>query len=438
MNIYNSFARENDLDLSGDFGNVLDILNNTRKNYFVTGKAGTGKSTLLQVFVNNSNKKIVRLAPTGIAAVNIQGVTIHSFFRFPPRPLSSEDIKLSRHRELYSSLDTIIIDEVSMVRADLMDAIDQFMRINGKHKDKPFGGVQMLFFGDIFQLQPVVASEEEQKYFASYYKSPYFFDAKIFNALAYDIMDLKKVFRQEDKEFIGLLDAVRLESINDSQFSELNNRYIPDYWPSKDDKSITLTSTNKLAADMNEFRLNEISDREFTFMGTIEGEFPKRSLPTEMLLRLKRGAQVMFVKNDSNKRWVNGTIGHIKSIKDDFIEVEVINNGDKYNYPVDIVKWEVLKYKYDYYYHKIITEVVGTFTQYPIKLAWAITIHKSQGLTFDDVIIDLGSGAFAHGQTYVALSRCTNLDGIILKKKIYPSDIIVDYPVKRFYSSRFL
>jgi ATP-dependent exoDNAse (exonuclease V) alpha subunit len=335
-------------------------------------------------------------------------------------------------------LDTLIIDEVSMVRADLMDAIDQFMRINGKDENKPFGGVQMLFFGDIFQLQPVVASEEEQRYFASYYKSPYFFDAKIFNTLSYDILNLKKVFRQKDKEFIKLLDAVRLKSINNSQFSELNKRYIPDYWPSKDDKSITLTSTNKLAADMNEFRLNDIPNREFTFMGMIEGEFPKRSLPTEMLLRLKHGAQIMFVKNDFKKSWVNGTIGHICGIKDDFIEVEIIHNGEKYNYPVEKVEWEVLNYKYDYHYHKIITEVVGTFTQYPIKLAWAITIHKSQGLTFDNVIIDLGSGAFAHGQTYVALSRCTNFDGIILKKKINPSDIIVDYPVKRFYSSRFL
>ena len=322
-----------------------------------------------------------------------------------------------------------------MIRADLMDAIDSFMRLNGKRADLPFGGVQMLFFGDIFQLQPVVKGKEQARYFSSYYRSPYFFDAKVFEWFDYEIIDLKRVYRQKDEKFIELLDAVRLGNIGEREIAEINRRYFPGFMPNKEQPYITLTNTNRLAAEMNEYQLGSITFPEHSFLGTIEGEFPRYSLPTEMTLRLKRDAQVMFVKNDRNRRWVNGTIGRIHDLDENHIKVEVSYGDEKYVFPVGIEEWEILKHKYDYHAHTLNTEVVGVFRQYPLKLAWAVTIHKSQGLTFDNVVIDLGSGAFAHGQTYVALSRFTNLDGIILKKRIRKSDIIVDYPVKRFYYS---
>jgi ATP-dependent exoDNAse (exonuclease V) alpha subunit len=423
-----------ELDLGGEFGRTLDYLENSKKNLFITGKAGTGKSTLLQCYKEKKKNDLVSLAPTGIAAINIGGQTIHSFFKFPPKALSKDDIHLVGDRKIYQNLQTIIIDEISMVRADLLDAVDLFLKINRFDK-RPFGGVQMIFFGDIFQLQPVVRTIEEQHYFASYYDSPYFFDAKVMDNFEYEYIELTKVFRQKDEEFVSILDAVRLGDIRDCQLDKINSQYRPNYQASRIDNSITLTSTNKLANQINLFRLSQIIEKEYSFEGKIEGEFPTSSLPTERVLRLKKGAQIMLVKNDPGKRWVNGTIAKIIDIDSTFIEILINEKSEEYKYSVTPARWEIIKYRYDYPNHKLISEVVGVFEQYPLKLAWAITIHKSQGLTFNNVVIDIGNGAFAHGQTYVALSRCTSLEGITLKKKFAYSDIIIDSPVMKYYTS---
>jgi len=425
----------NGVDLNGDFGDAFSKIFESSDNFFITGKAGTGKSTLLRYFADTTNKNVVKLSFTGISAVNIGGQTIHSFFGFPIHPLSKEDIKESRKREMFSALEAIIIDEISMVRADLFDAIDQFMRINGKNPTKPFGGVQMLFFGDPFQLQPVVTDEEVSKLFSSYYKSPYFFDSKVFENLDYEIINLEHVYRQSDRAFIHLLDSVRTGNISINQLNKINERYQPKFVANQENPFITITSTNKIANEINQSRLDEIMSDEFEYWGIIQGRFRNNNLPTEMVLKFKVGAQVMFVRNDSKNRWVNGTIGKVTALSEEHVEVEADKDGEIYTYSVGTETWESLKYEYDYDSHTIKTEVVGSFTQYPLKLAWAVTIHKSQGLTFENVVIDLGSGAFAHGQTYVALSRCIKLDGIILKKKIRRSDIIIDYPVKKFYST---
>ena len=424
------------IDLSGEFGNAFHLVNDSLESHFITGKAGTGKSTLLRHYANESQRRIALLAPTGIAAVNIQGQTIHSFFRFPPEPITSEHIHESRFKELYRALDTIVIDEVSMVRADLMDGIDQVLRLNRGRPGDPFGGVQMLFFGDVFQLQPVVASDEEAKYFSSYYRSPYFFDAKVFDEARFKIIDLQKVFRQKDLGFIGLLDAIRMNRAGDTQLRAINSRHRPNLSDDDSQSRITLASTNDMVAQVNNHHLSRLTSQQFSYLGRIEGKFPRKSLPTEMELRLKSGAQVMFVRNDMAHRWVNGTIGKIVELAEDHIAVQVEEGGGVFTFDVPVATWEVRKHPLDNANHSIRTEVVGSFTQYPLKLAWAVTIHKSQGLTFDDVVVDLGAGAFAHGQTYVALSRCTSFEGLILKTKVRRKDIIVDYAVSDFYRSR--
>jgi len=428
--------RGDEIDLSGEFGRALHLINDSPESYFITGKAGTGKSTLLSHYASESQSRMALLAPTGIAAVNIQGQTIHSFFRFPPEPITSEHIHESRFKELYRALDTIVIDEVSMVRSDMMDGIDQMLRLNRGRPAEPFGGVQMLFFGDVFQLQPVVASDEEAKYFSSYYQSPFFFDAKVFDEAQFGIIDLQKVYRQKDLGFIGLLDAIRMNRAGDTQLRAINSRFRPNLPDDDTQFRITLASTNAIVAEVNNRRLSHLTTQKFTYLGRIEGKFPRNSLPTEMELRLKSGAQVMFVKNDMARRWVNGTIGKVVALAQDHIAVQVEEGGATFTYDVPLATWEVRKHTLEHASHSIRTEVVGSFTQYPLKLAWAVTIHKSQGLTFDDAVVDLGAGAFAHGQTYVALSRCTSFEGLVLKTKVRRKDIIVDYAVSDFYRSR--
>lgn len=425
-----------DIDLTGQFGKSFHVINDSLENYFITGKAGTGKSTLLRHYANETERRVALLAFTGIAAVNIQGQTIHSFFRFPPEPITREHIHESRFKELYRALDTIVIDEVSMVRADLMDGIDQMLRLNRGRPAEPFGGVQMLFFGDVFQLEPVVGSEEEAKYFSSYYRSPHFFDAKVFEEAQFEIIDLQKVYRQKDLGFIGLLDAIRMNRAGDTQLRAINSRFRPELANNETCFHITLATTNDIAAAVNARRLARLTTPLYTYVGRLEGKFPKKSLPTDMELRLRSGAQVMFVKNDMAHRWVNGTIGKVVELDQDHTSVEVEEGGGTLTYDVPPATWEVRKHTLDYASHSIRTDVVGSFTQYPLKLAWAVTIHKSQGLTFDDVVVDLGGGAFAHGQTYVALSRCTSFEGLILKTKVRRKDIIVDYAVSEFYRSR--
>jgi tRNA uridine 5-carbamoylmethylation protein Kti12 len=421
------------IDLNEDFTRGYDFMESTRPCVFVTGKPGTGKSTLLRYFKQKTAKRFVVLAPTGIAAINVGGQTIHSFFRFPPRPINPDDIQPlpnAQKRKLYEALDAIVIDEVSMVRADVMDGIDQFMRKNGKNRTLPFGGTQMIFVGDLFQLPPVVAHREEAKMFAHRWVSPYFFSAHVLREINMEMVELTKIYRQTDRDFIDMLSALRVNKCDDDVIERLNRRYQPEFTPKQDDFFITLTSTNALAADINEKKLNSLPAERKEFKGRIEGNFKTQDMPTDLTLYLKENAQVMFVKNDKDKRWVNGTLGKVLKIAGQNVEVEIAGG---YRHRVQPVGWEIVKYRYDEETRRIISEVTGSFTQLPLKLAWAITIHKSQGKTLDNVIIDLGSGAFAHGQLYVALSRCRTLGGIVLKTRVKPSDVIVDQRVVDFH-----
>ncbi len=422
-----------DLEFTEEFSKAYDLMEFSKNCVFITGKAGTGKSTLLQYFQKNTRKKLVLLAPTGVAALNIGGSTLHSFFRLPPRPVQDDEIKVvsGKMGKVYKSVDVIVIDEVSMVRADLMDVIDKFLRLNGKNQSKPFGGVKMIFLGDLFQLPPVVSSNEEKQLFRTSYSSPFFFSAKVFEDLKIDFVELTRVFRQKEESFIHLLNSIRSNEVSFKEIEEINQRYQPDFDAKLEDYYITLTTTNKIAAEINRVQLEKLSTRLYSFQGEITGKFDKGSLPTELNLSLKPGAQVMFVKNDSEGRWVNGTIGKVKSIKAGKITVVIPNKG---SYVVKPVKWEIPNYTFDAKTKVVTTEVIGSFVQYPLRLAWAITIHKSQGKQFDKVIVDLGWGAFAHGQLYVALSRCKSLDGLVLKSRIRPRDVIVDERVVEFSS----
>lgn len=424
------------LVLSQEFKDILDELESTREHYFVTGRAGTGKSTLLQLFRNTSHKRIAVLAPTGIAALNVRGQTIHSFFGFPPRMLNAEDITMRRNRRLYCNLDTIIIDEISMVRADMLDNINRFLQIN-RQVAEPFGGVQMIFFGDLFQLPPVLASPFEKQYFRTHYESPYFFSSKVWN---YDTtfykIELHKVYRQEERRFVQLLDAIRTAHMDWDDLEDMNTRHVP--IPDDLDYAITLTASNKIADQINQVRLAELDADERSYTASVAGSFAPRLFPADVHLTIKAGAQIMFVKNDPQRRFVNGSIGRVESCTLDSIIVSVPNiDGEVQTFELEKLEWEVLKYKLDPdNTSNIATQIVGSYKQYPIKLAWAITIHKSQGKTFDTVIVDLGRGAFESGQTYVALSRCRTMGGIYLKKALNPRDIMVDPVIVEFYDSK--
>ena len=423
------------IEINEEFENAFSLLENTNDCIFITGKAGTGKSTLLKYFVANTKKQVVVVAFTGVAALNVGGETIHSFFKFPPRPIMDNDIRERSNRGIYKLIDTLVIDEISMVRVDLLDAIDKFMRINGRDISKPFGGIQVVFFGDLFQLSPIVSGIEERQYIESLYKSPWFFDANVLKSYPHKLIELKKVYRQKDSSFIALLDSIRTGHFDNSHLSQINQRFQARLLQNGNTPIITLTCKNDLAAQINEAKLNQLTFPEFTYLGTIEGSFPEKALPTDTVLKFKQGAQVMFIKNDINRRWVNGTIGKIHSLDNDTIFVEIQNKDSQSIYPVGIEKWEILKYKFDPIAHRLEIKVVGSFSQYPLRLAWAVTINKSQGLTFDNVVIDLGDGAWAHGQTYVALSRCTTYEGISLRKRIGRNDIRVDPEVHRYFSS---
>ncbi|MFK8104921.1 MAG: ATP-dependent RecD-like DNA helicase [Saprospiraceae bacterium] len=426
------------LELSNDFKNTLDLLEKTKKNLFITGRAGTGKSTLLKLFRRTTRKKTVVLAPTGIAALNVQGQTIHSFFGFPAKPLTRRDIKKRKSRKVYQNLEMLIIDEISMVRADLLDSIDFFLRLNRDNVIDPFGGVQVVFFGDLFQLPPVVSSDVEAMLFKLYYESPYFFSAKIFDTdFELEMMELRKTYRQKSRHFLRLLDAVRTNQLDYDDLEDLNERHLPEFEP--EDFYITLSTRNSIVDQINERQLRKLASEEYSFMASVTGNFNPRLFPTELELKLKLGAQVMFVKNDPKRQFVNGTIGKIVKLTDDLIMVLVETPDGKEKFiEVDKMEWEIKKYKASEKDQKEIeSETVGTFKQYPLRLAWAITIHKSQGKTFDKVIIHLGSGAFEHGQTYVALSRCRTLEGIVLRQAIRPRDIMVDERIIEFYEQQF-
>lgn len=426
------------LELSDDFQAALNLMEKTNKSLFITGRAGTGKSTLLHLFKSTTRKKVVVLAPTGIAALNVGGQTIHSFFGFPAKLIQQNDIKKRRDRRLYERMEVLIIDEISMVRADLLDHIDYFLRIN-RNNATPFGGLQVIFFGDLFQLPPVVSSAEEQMYFRTAYETPYFFSSTVLANKNFELesLELRRVYRQEARRFVRLLDAVRLNKLDWDDLEELNERHDPNF--EQGDLYITLSTRNDIADKLNERKLNEINDREMVYIATTEGDFDSRQFPTEAQLRLRIGAQVMFIKNDVKREFVNGTIGKVVELELDKIVVEIEDREGKLKHiHVEPFSWNILRYKIgDNQTQNIDTEIVGSFKQYPLKLAWAMTIHKSQGKTFDRVTIDLGSGAFEHGQTYVALSRCRTLEGIVLRQKIRPQDVRVDERIVEFYEQYF-
>lgn len=429
-----SLTLEN-IELNEQFQKALDIMENTTKNIFITGKAGTGKSTLLEYFRSKTKKQIAVLAPTGVAALNVRGQTIHSFCRFKPDITLDKVKKIFKKKNLYKKFNTIVIDEISMVRADLLECVEKFFRLNGKNPTKWFGGIQMIFIGDLYQLPPVVTSSEKD-IFATQYETPYFFSSRVFSDSSFDIefVELEKIYRQTEADFIRLLNAIRNRSVTDEDIEQLNRQLNPNFVPPDEDFYIYLTSTNEMAYKLNRERLMTLHGKLFISEGRLAGEFKKIYLPTDEVLELKVGAQIMLVNNDRKGRWVNGSVGKIIDIRRkkshiDKLVVE-LQNGDAVE--VETYVWELFRYEYNKETQQIYTESIGSFTQYPLKLAWAITIHKSQGKTFDKVIIDIGRGTFAHGQVYVALSRCTNFKGIILKKEIKKYHIRMDYKVVKF------
>lgn len=419
---------------------ALDLLENSEKHIFITGNAGTGKSTLLEYWRSKTKQNIAVLAPTGVAALTIKGQTIHSFFGFRPDITVQKIYKFYRKKDkkgLYKKLDTIVIDEISMVRADLLDCIDQFLRMHGKNENEPFGGIRMVFIGDLHQLPPVVTTKE-QDIFTNYYKTPYFFSSNVFEELELTFIELKKIYRQSDQEFIEILAAMRENAVSEPQLEKLNSRFDPQFETPSNKFFITLTTTNKTAQKINEYHLAKIFNERYTYSGKADGKFDAKYLPTSATLELKTGAQIMMVANDKKGRWVNGSLGKITAIQadtkggSDFVTVEL---EDGHEVQVEPYTWEMFNMQYNPATDKLQTEVVGTYTQYPLTLAWAITIHKSQGKTFDNVIIDFGWGTFAHGQAYVALSRCTSLKGIVLTKPFAQNFIIIDPHVHAFLTT---
>ncbi|MBI3956016.1 AAA family ATPase [Candidatus Gottesmanbacteria bacterium] len=405
------------------------------KNVFVTGKAGTGKSTLLTHLRNTINNNAVVLAPTGVAAVNVRGQTIHSFFGFRPDITVAKvkkHFKTIRSSHLYKKLQTVIIDEISMVRADLLDCMDTFLRMHGPLRNTPFGGVQLVFFGDLYQLPPVVG-REEREIFSTHYPSPYFFDAWGFRELPIELIELEKIYRQKDEAFIRVLAGIRNRSIDDELLTFLNRRLQPSFIPSDRTPYVHLVTTNAKASEINAVRLKRLPGKPCTFQGQIRGNFDAHALPAPMELELKVGSQVMLTNNDREGRWVNGTVGVVQSIEegdDGLVVLVTLETGET----VDVwpYEWEMFRFSYNQASLRIESQTTGSYVQYPIILAWALTIHKSQGKTFERVIVDMDRGAFAHGQTYVALSRATSLEGLVLICPIEKKHLLLDWRIVRF------
>ena len=421
-----------EIEVSSEYKIAFRVLELGCPLVFLTGKAGTGKSTFIQYFRSKTNKRIAVVAPTGVAALNIRGQTIHSFFRFPPRIIDTDDIKRVFNKILYEKLEILIIDEASMLRVDLLDCIDLFLRKNSKSPQLPFGGVQLVLVGDLFQLPPVAPKEEWEILESRGYETPYFFSAKCIQFCRLAFIELTKIYRQENRYFIQLLNCIR-EGINPTDtIHKINSHCYRETYQNSSNSDITLTCTNKKASEINYSKLNTLPTQEYTYEGTITGDFniQRNKLPSPFLLRLKVGSQIMFTKNDGRRRWVNGTLGNISKLSSDKIWVTV----EKKLYDVEKVSWETLKYEYDKHEDKIVTKVKGRYTQFPLILAWAITIHKSQGKTLKNVCIDLGDGAFDFGQTYVALSRCPTINDIKLKKPLNMNDVKVDSKIIEVYS----
>ena len=425
---------------------AINLIQNTDENVFVTGKAGTGKSTLLEHIRLHTERRIIVVAPTGISAINVNGDTIHSFFGLKPGFEKDEAMSMridEKKAAKFRRIKTIAIDEISMVRADLLDAIDIVLRRSRKI-EKPFGGVQMVFFGDLYQLPPVITARDRDKFFAEY-ESPYFFDATVFRGqgdmfsagFELKVIELKKIYRQKDMKFIDVLNAVRDNSMSDQHMKTLNSRCDNNFVPKDSDKYIYLMTTNAQAALINTEKLKQLKADEKIFIADKKGDVARNLFPNDEVINLSVGAQVMFISNDSERRWVNGTIGKIidiyEKLNHETGQMEPVVRVEKTDgKTVDVKKhtWDISRYVF--MGGEFQRQNLGSYEQIPMKLAWAITIHKSQGKTFEKVIIDLGSGSFAHGQTYVALSRCTSLEGLVLKKPITKASIIMDRRVQNF------
>lgn len=424
-----------DIEITQDYEMALSLIEARVPAIFVTGRAGTGKSTFIQFIRRKYEGTFAVVAPTGVAALNAGGVTINSFFRFPPRTINPEDIKRVVDNRLYKALRILVVDEVSMVRADVLDAMDQFLRLNGRDSDLPFGGIQMILVGDLAQLPPVVSSEAEAVLFTRRYNSPFFFSARSLSDVMLAPIELTRVFRQADPVFIDLLSRIRLGDSSRSILDELNKRAgleLPEPSP------VTLTPTNQAADEINLAGLSRIVGEEKVFIGTISGEFKleDKNLPAPLHLTLKRDARVMFTKNDGQKRWVNGTLGIVRDYTDSKISIEFDDRG-RGIVDVERVSWDQYRFRYDEEEERVKTEVVGYYEQFPLQPAWAITIHKAQGQTLPSVNIDLGRGAFAPGQTYVALSRARSLDTIWLQAPIREKDVFCDKRIADFYRELF-
>lgn len=430
------------LILTEEFKEILNILEHTRDSIFITGKAGTGKSSLLKLFLKRTQKRYALLAPTGIAALNVGGQTIHSFFRFPPDIIDPDAISADRKQnEMLRKLEMLIIDEVSMVRADLMHGIDQALRKNRDRPDYPFGGVQLVLVGDLFQLPPVVR-KEDLAVLLQRYEGYYFFDAPVFQHFHYYVKELSRVFRQseDDIAFKRLLNHIRLDQASPEDLELLNSRH--EKRVGKPEEAIYLSTRRNIARNINRVKLEMLEGQEHIYLGHLSGKYTQfkdkseevleNKLPAPYRLRLKPGAQIMMLKNDSGKRWVNGTLGKIEKLEDEKIIVKIKGN----TYSLEKETWEEVRHVFNPKTGQLEKKSLASFTQYPINLAYAVTIHKSQGKTFDKIIVDVGKGAFAPGQVYVALSRCTSLEGIVLSTPIRSQDILIDPRVVEFYKSK--
>jgi len=424
------------LDISSEFQQAFDLLEKGDTHLFVTGKAGSGKSTWLDYCRRKSAKNIVVLAPTGVAALNVHGQTIHRFFGFPVNisveKITSKDFT-PRAKRIYKRLNTLIIDEVSMLRADILDCIDAFLRFYGPKEGVPFGGVQMVFVGDLYQLPPVI-SHQEEAVFRQKYNTPYFFSADVFRAIPLAVVELNKIYRQKDERFIGLLNRIRSNQVTAEDIALLNSRVAAiGEDESKDAFRISLTTVNQLADEINRKRMAALDGQLYSSQAVVDGTFGADYYPTSEILEFKLGAQIMFLNNDSKNRWVNGSIGHIENIclRDGQIRFLRVRLQEEQNL-VDVFPytWEI--YKYTVQDREVTAEVAGSFTQFPFRPAWAVTIHKSQGKTFRQVDIDIGNGTFATGQLYVALSRCCSFEGLRLVKPVAMRHILTDARVVSF------
>jgi len=417
---------------------AYQIMNETDDPIFLTGRAGTGKSTLLTYFREHTKKKHVILAPTGVAALNVKGQTIHSFFGFHLAITPSRVRRaFPKALPLFEAVETIVIDEISMVRADLLDCVDRALRLNRGRPKEPFGGVQMIFIGDLYQLPPVVTREETQR-FQTDYPSSYFFSANVMCEVEPKIIELQKVYRQKEASFIELLEHVRTNTLCEKDIAMWNTRHDPFFDPREETGFIHLTTTNEMAKRRNDEELKQLPGKEWKFHAHSTGELPDRRMPSEQVLNVKEGARIMFTTNDPEHRWVNGTLGTIARIVktgcEKFPTLEVrLEDGTEVE--VKQYRWELFAYKRTQN-GDVEESVIGSYTQYPVTLAWAVTIHKGQGKTFDHVLVDIGWGAFAHGQLYVALSRCTTLKGLVLLKPFRAKDVILDQAVVDFMAGR--